>query len=42
MKAGMDDYVAKPIEVPTLIAVLEKRLKPKIEVQRPMEGKDTL
>ena len=29
LNAGMDDYVTKPIEVPALIAALEKWLKPK-------------
>ena len=29
LKEGMNDYVAKPIEVPALIAALEKWLKPK-------------
>ena len=36
MKAGMDDHLTKPIEVPALIAMLEKWLKPKGEVDLPM------
>ena len=32
VQAGMNDYLTKPIELPALIAVLEKWLKPKGEV----------
>ncbi len=43
LQAGMDDYLTKPIELPALVAVLEKWLKPKGEADQPMisepEGK---
>ena len=32
LQAGMDDYLTKPIERPALVAILEKWLKPKGEV----------
>jgi len=38
LQAGMDDYVTKPIEVPALIAALEKWLKPKDGGSHPPEG----
>ena len=38
LQVGMDDYIAKPIAVPALIAVLKKWLKPKGEESRTPEG----
>jgi len=38
LQVGMDDYIAKPIAVPALIAVLKKWLKPKREESRTPEG----
>ena len=43
LRAGMDDYLTKPIELPALVAVLEKWLKAKGEADQPVisepEGK---
>jgi PAS domain S-box-containing protein len=36
VQAGMDDYLTKPIERPALVAVMEKWLKPKGEVDQPV------
>ena len=35
IQAGMDDYLTKPIELPTLVAILKKWLKPKGEENQP-------
>ena len=39
LQAGMDDYLSKPIERPALIAVLEKWLKPKGDVDQSVVSK---
>ncbi len=36
LQAGMDDHLTKPIEVPALVSILKKWLKPKGDVNQPM------
>ena len=39
LRAGMDDYLTKPIELRALLAILKKWLKPKGEVDQPVASK---